>query len=172
MLDSPSAPTGRPPTPPRRLATLVAERRPGPPTSRPSPPSTASAGRTSMAKSPRADRRAAAGRGTKAPDWTGPGSRILVFKSPADPAKDPWPVEVADDSLHIVHNFYRGWQRALGRERRRRPRPLARQRRKVVEAPDRRRERRARSRSDGERQAASSPTVEPGTAEHRHLRTR
>ncbi len=46
------------------------------------------------------------GRGTKAPDWTaGPGSRILVFKVPADPAKDQWPVEVADDSLHIVHNF-------------------------------------------------------------------
>jgi hypothetical protein len=46
------------------------------------------------------------GRGTKGPDWTaGPGARILVFKVPANPAKDPWPVEVADDSLHIVHNF-------------------------------------------------------------------
>jgi hypothetical protein len=46
------------------------------------------------------------GRGTKGPDWTnGPGSRILVFKVPADPAKDKWPVEVADETLHIVHNF-------------------------------------------------------------------
>jgi hypothetical protein len=46
------------------------------------------------------------GRGTKAPDWTdGPGARILVFKIPANPAKDPWRVEVAADSLHIVHNF-------------------------------------------------------------------
>jgi len=46
------------------------------------------------------------GRGTKAPDWTdGPGARILVFKVPANPAKDQWPVEVAADSLHIVHNF-------------------------------------------------------------------
>ncbi len=24
---------------------------------------------------------------------------------PKDPAKDPWPAEVIDDSLHIVHNF-------------------------------------------------------------------
>ena len=46
------------------------------------------------------------GRGTKAPDWTaGAGARILVFDVPRDPAKDAWPVEVADNSLHIVHNF-------------------------------------------------------------------
>jgi hypothetical protein len=46
------------------------------------------------------------GRGTKGPEWTnGPGARIMVFKVPANPATDPWPVEVADDSLHIVHNF-------------------------------------------------------------------
>jgi hypothetical protein len=46
------------------------------------------------------------GRGTQAPDWTsGAGSRILVFWVPAKPAVEPWPVEVADDSLHIVHNF-------------------------------------------------------------------
>ena len=46
------------------------------------------------------------GRGTKAADWTaGPGARILVFSVPDDPAKDAWPVEVADESLHIVHNF-------------------------------------------------------------------
>lgn len=46
------------------------------------------------------------GKGTKAPDWTnGPGARILVFRVPKDPVKEPWPVEVADDSLHIVHNL-------------------------------------------------------------------
>jgi hypothetical protein len=46
------------------------------------------------------------GRGTKAPDWTsGPGARILVYKVPRDPAKEPWSAEVADESLHIAHNF-------------------------------------------------------------------
>ena len=45
------------------------------------------------------------GRGTKAPDWEGQGARILVFRIPKDPAKDPWPMEVVDDSLHIVHNL-------------------------------------------------------------------
>lgn len=46
------------------------------------------------------------GRGTKPPDWTkGKGARILVFWIPDHPADGPWRVEVADDSLHIVHNF-------------------------------------------------------------------
>ncbi len=46
------------------------------------------------------------GRGTKAPDWTnGAGSRILVFHVPARPDQQPWPMEVADDSLHTVHNL-------------------------------------------------------------------
>lgn len=45
------------------------------------------------------------GRGTKGPAWDGQGARILVFHIPKDPAHDPWPVEVADDSLHIVHNL-------------------------------------------------------------------
>ena len=46
------------------------------------------------------------GRGTKAPDWTnGAGSRVLVFHVPSKPGEEPWPVEVADDSLHTVHNF-------------------------------------------------------------------
>lgn len=46
------------------------------------------------------------GRGTKAPDWTnGSGSRILVFHVPAKPDQDTWPMEVADDSLHTVHNL-------------------------------------------------------------------
>jgi hypothetical protein len=45
------------------------------------------------------------GRGTKGPDWQGQGARILVFRPPANPTRDPWPVEVADDTLHILHNF-------------------------------------------------------------------
>lgn len=45
------------------------------------------------------------GRGNKGPQWEGRGARILVLRPPADPAKGPWPVEVADESLHIVHNF-------------------------------------------------------------------
>ena len=45
------------------------------------------------------------GRGTKGPGWEGAGARILVYRIPRNPALDPWPVEVADDQLHIVHNF-------------------------------------------------------------------
>ena len=46
------------------------------------------------------------GRGTKGPGWNvGQGARILVFSVPDDPVKSPWPVEVADDSLHTVHNL-------------------------------------------------------------------
>jgi hypothetical protein len=45
------------------------------------------------------------GRGTKGPNWgAGKGVRILVYSVPRDPAKDPWPVEVADQSLHTTHN--------------------------------------------------------------------
>lgn len=45
------------------------------------------------------------GRGTKAPTWDGNGARVLVFHIPKDPANDAWPMEIADDSLHIVHNL-------------------------------------------------------------------
>ncbi len=45
------------------------------------------------------------GRGTNGPDWQGQGARILIFTPPANPTRDPWPVEVVDDTLHIVHNF-------------------------------------------------------------------
>lgn len=45
------------------------------------------------------------GRNTKGPDWQGPGARILVFRPPAKPASEPWASEVADDTLHILHNF-------------------------------------------------------------------
>ncbi len=46
------------------------------------------------------------GRNTKGPNWgEGSGVRILVYSVPADPFKEPWPVEVADDSLHTTHNL-------------------------------------------------------------------
>jgi hypothetical protein len=46
------------------------------------------------------------GRGTKGPDWgDGQGVRVLVYSIPDDPARDPWPVEVAADALHTVHNL-------------------------------------------------------------------
>ncbi|MER3416676.1 MAG: VCBS repeat-containing protein [Gemmataceae bacterium] len=31
--------------------------------------------------------------------------RILAYRIPADPARQRWPVEVLDQSLHVVHNF-------------------------------------------------------------------
>jgi hypothetical protein len=46
------------------------------------------------------------GRGTKGPNWgEGSGVRVLVYSVPADPVRDPWPVEVADEALHTVHNL-------------------------------------------------------------------
>jgi hypothetical protein len=45
------------------------------------------------------------GRGTKGPEWQGQGARILILRPPAKPATEPWPIEVADDTLHILHNF-------------------------------------------------------------------
>jgi hypothetical protein len=45
------------------------------------------------------------GRGNKAPNWEGQGARILVMRPPKDPATQKWITEVADDSLHIIHNF-------------------------------------------------------------------
>ena len=45
------------------------------------------------------------GRGTAPPDWNGAGARLLLLRVPKDPRRDAWPVEVVDDSLHIVHNL-------------------------------------------------------------------
>jgi hypothetical protein len=45
------------------------------------------------------------GRGNKAPAWEGQGARILVYWPGANPAGEPWRMEVADDTLHIVHNL-------------------------------------------------------------------
>ena len=46
------------------------------------------------------------GRGTMGPNWgEGAGVRILVYTVPADPVKDRWTFEVADDTLHTTHNL-------------------------------------------------------------------
>jgi aldos-2-ulose dehydratase/isomerase family protein/VCBS repeat protein len=45
------------------------------------------------------------GKGAKGPDWEGPSARLLVFKPPANPKTDPWPMEVAGEANHIQHNF-------------------------------------------------------------------
>ena len=45
------------------------------------------------------------GKGAKGPDWDGPSARLLVFRPPANPARDPWPLEVAGEANHIQHNF-------------------------------------------------------------------
>ena len=46
------------------------------------------------------------GRGTKGPNWgEGAGVKVLVYSIPEDPTKADWPVDVADDGLHCVHNL-------------------------------------------------------------------
>jgi len=46
------------------------------------------------------------GRGTRGPNWgDGAGVKLRVFDVPDDPTRPNWPSEVADDSLHTVHNL-------------------------------------------------------------------
>ncbi len=46
------------------------------------------------------------GRGTKGPNWgAGQGVRVQVFDIPEDPTQPNWPSEVADDTLHTIHNL-------------------------------------------------------------------
>ena len=45
------------------------------------------------------------GKGSTAPNWDGPGARLLVFRPPANPRTDPWPMEVATEANHIQHNI-------------------------------------------------------------------
>jgi hypothetical protein len=45
------------------------------------------------------------GKGSTAPNWDGPGARLLVFRPPANPRADPWPMEVATEANHIQHNI-------------------------------------------------------------------
>jgi hypothetical protein len=48
------------------------------------------------------------GRGSSAKgNWLdGAPVRITAYRIPKDPAKDPWPSEVLDENLHVVHNFW------------------------------------------------------------------
>ena len=45
------------------------------------------------------------GKGAKGPEWDGPSARLLVFRPPANPKTEPWPMEVAGEANHIQHNF-------------------------------------------------------------------
>jgi hypothetical protein len=45
------------------------------------------------------------GRGSTPPEWMESGARLLAFGIPANPATDPWPMEVVDDIFHRFHNF-------------------------------------------------------------------
>ncbi len=46
------------------------------------------------------------GKGSKGPNWgDGAGVRLRVFRVPGDPTSAAWPSEVADDTLHTIHNF-------------------------------------------------------------------
>jgi len=46
------------------------------------------------------------GRGTKGPNWgDGQGAHVLVYDVPDKPENEPWPVEVAESSLHTIHNL-------------------------------------------------------------------
>ena len=47
------------------------------------------------------------GRGTAPPAWwEGAGARLLVLRPPDDPTAPNWPEEVADDTVHTMHNFW------------------------------------------------------------------
>ncbi len=46
------------------------------------------------------------GRQTKGPNWgQGQGARILVHDIPKEPGDLTWPVEIADETLHTIHNL-------------------------------------------------------------------
>jgi hypothetical protein len=46
------------------------------------------------------------GRGTAGPNWgAGQGAKVLVYDVPEEPQSQPWPVEVAESSLHTIHNL-------------------------------------------------------------------
>lgn len=41
-------------------------------------------------------------------NWSEKPVRIRTYKIPAGPSDEPWPSEVLDESLHVVHNFWTG----------------------------------------------------------------
>jgi aldos-2-ulose dehydratase/isomerase family protein len=45
------------------------------------------------------------GPGTKAPEYDQAGARLLMYRVPADPARDRWPKQVIDTSLPVIHGL-------------------------------------------------------------------
>jgi hypothetical protein len=45
------------------------------------------------------------GRGTKAPDWAGPGAPLYLLRPEGDPFKGPWKRELISSDLHRVHGI-------------------------------------------------------------------
>ncbi len=45
------------------------------------------------------------GRGTKAPDWEGPGAPIYLLRPDGDPFKGPWKRELISNTLHKIHGI-------------------------------------------------------------------
>jgi hypothetical protein len=45
------------------------------------------------------------GRGSKAPEWSGPGAPLYLLRATGDPFKDPWKREPISDALHRVHGI-------------------------------------------------------------------
>lgn len=45
------------------------------------------------------------GRGTKAPDWDGPGAPLYLLRPDGDPFKGPWKREMISSKLHRVHGI-------------------------------------------------------------------
>lgn len=43
---------------------------------------------------------------TRAKNWMDAPLRVLAFRVPKDPTRDRWPMEVIDESLHVMHNFH------------------------------------------------------------------
>jgi hypothetical protein len=46
------------------------------------------------------------GRNTTPPNFQEVGTRLLSYKIPSDPVRDPWQAEVLTDQLHVTHNFW------------------------------------------------------------------
>lgn len=46
------------------------------------------------------------GRGTTRPLWAEQPVRVLAFTIPPNASHDPWPVQVLNEQLHVVHNFH------------------------------------------------------------------
>ncbi len=46
------------------------------------------------------------GRGNKGPAFEGAGAKTVVYYPPKRPSSEPWKREVAEDTLHVVHNLW------------------------------------------------------------------